>query len=239
MTIAERFQDAWTEVGSTGDAGPELLPVRLARACLRVIPASGAGISVMNGLRVPIGASDHASALAERVQSTTGEGPCLLAHSSRRPVLATEKVIAQTWPAFHGELVRQTPFRSAASVPLSIGSANLGELDFYYERPDDVTGLSLRDAGLVADQVSTALARAPSVVSSFGVREPYWLSGPKAQDRMLVWQAIGRTSVALSLDADDALSLLRAHAFATDRDLDQVAADIVSGEVPTGALYGQ
>jgi len=115
----------------------------------------------------------------------------------------------------------------------------MGALDLYFERPDEVSALSLGDAGIVADQISVALSAAPSVVSSYGVREPAWLSAPAARDRLRVWQAIGRISVALAIDADDALAVLRAHAFANDRDLDDVAADVVSGRLLSAALYGQ
>jgi hypothetical protein len=45
MTIAERFQAALDVVDDPGLAGPELLPVRLARACARVLPVDDVGLS--------------------------------------------------------------------------------------------------------------------------------------------------------------------------------------------------
>lgn len=235
MSVAEQFQVAWTE-SSTGDGSPELLPDRLSRACVDVLAVRGAGISVMDVLRVPVGASDHTAAAAERLQSTTGEGPCLFAHASQRAVIATETAISQQWPAFYVEFVGRTPYRSAASLPLAIGRAGLGALDLYFQRADDVEHLDLADAVAVADQISAVMSGAPSLVSQYGVREPAWLSSAAARERLRVWQAIGRIGVALALPSADALSMLRAHAYVAGRDLDDVAADVVSGELPTDAL---
>ena len=46
MTIAGRFQEALTETEEPGLGGPELLPVRLARAAARMLEVDGAGLSL-------------------------------------------------------------------------------------------------------------------------------------------------------------------------------------------------
>lgn len=209
----------------------------LARACVQVLSVAGASISVMEGLRIPVGASDRHAAIAEQVQSSVGQGPCLDAHRNRCPVVATEASIRDRWPAFYVEFVARTPYRSVVSVPLTIGPAELGALDLYLERSQDAALLSLNDAAVVADQISTAMNDAPWAMTWFGIREPTWLSGSAAQRRMTVWQAIGRISAALSLDAGDATALLRAHTYAAGRDIDDVAADVVCGLLPTDALW--
>jgi hypothetical protein len=236
MSVAEQFYAAWTEVAAADSDGPELLPVRLARACVQVLPVAGAGISVMDTLRVPVGASDPLASVAESLESTAGEGPCLVAHASRRPVVATETSIRQIWPAFYAELTARTPYRSVASVPLAVGAQRLGAIDFYFECSEDAAELRLAEACVVADEVSAAMGHAPAVMTDFGIPAPSWLSAASAQARLRVWQAIGRVSVALLLDVPDALSLIRAHAYTAGRDLDDVAADLVSGELPTDAL---
>src|SRR6185437_11302048 len=77
--IARQFHEAWQAAGRQ-DGGLELLPVRLAQACVAVLPVSGAGISLLyDDFRVPLGASDDAASCAEQLQFTTGEGPCLQA----------------------------------------------------------------------------------------------------------------------------------------------------------------
>ena len=48
-TVADQFLAAWSAIHDPATAGPELLPVRLARACVAVLPVDGAGLSVLNG----------------------------------------------------------------------------------------------------------------------------------------------------------------------------------------------
>lgn len=99
--------------------GPELLPARLMRAAAAVLPVAAAGISAFSKLRhrVPLGASDDTAALAERLQFTVGEGPCLAAHTDQRAVVATAEVMSRCWPAFHLELTGRTPYRAIVSIP--------------------------------------------------------------------------------------------------------------------------
>jgi hypothetical protein len=51
-----------------------------------------------------------------------------------------------------------------------------------------------------------------------------------------VWQATGVAAVALGLDVVDTLTVLRAHAFATGRVVDDVADDIVEGRLDPAEL---
>ena len=64
MTIAERFSSALAEVTDPSLAGPELLPVRLSRACARTLSVEDASLSLVDASqqRIPLGAS---SAVAE------------------------------------------------------------------------------------------------------------------------------------------------------------------------------
>src|SRR5687767_13369872 len=94
MTLASRFDAAVAAAAAEdGDeAGLHLLPGRLARAAVRVLPVDGAGISVHAGAagRTPLGASSSVAALAERLQFTTDQGPCMQAHADRQPVFVVE-----------------------------------------------------------------------------------------------------------------------------------------------------
>jgi hypothetical protein len=76
--------------------GPELLPTRLMKAAAAVLPVAAAGISIFisSGHRVPLGASDDTAALAERLQFTSGEGPCLSAHATNRATWVTNAQMA-------------------------------------------------------------------------------------------------------------------------------------------------
>ena len=77
VAIEERLLAAYRGAESAGLVGPELLPVRLAMACAQVLPVAGVGISVFGSadMRIPVGASNAAAVVAERLQFTAGEGP--------------------------------------------------------------------------------------------------------------------------------------------------------------------
>src|ERR1700709_817985 len=132
MSLADRFDAVVTAEGA---AFPEieLLPVRLARACVQVLPVAGAGLSALAhpDLRLPIGASDDVAGYVERLQFTYGEGPCLHAYATGRPQLVTARELQQRWPELHRELTAVTPFHAVASLPLWEDSIRIGALDLY------------------------------------------------------------------------------------------------------------
>lgn len=57
--------------------------------------------------------------------------------------------------------------------------------------------------------------------------EPDWLNSDAASRRKRVWVAIGIVNVELDLNSTDALAVLRGHAYAHDRTLDNLAHDLV------------
>jgi hypothetical protein len=232
--IARQFQEAWQAAGRQ-DGGPELLPVRLAQACVAVLPVSGAGISLFyDDFRVPLGASDDAANCAERLQFTTGEGPCLQAVRHGDTVLAGPEQILDCWPEYGQELFARTPYDAVISLPLKITAQAAGALDLYLTEAPMLSRLSLADATAVQAQVSTAFRLCRETTEAeqnpSGVPEPAWLHGPSAQDRTHVWIAMGMVTSRYELGAADALALLRAHAYGTGSTLDQLAGELISGE---------
>ncbi|MGY1713312.1 GAF domain-containing protein [Geodermatophilus sp. SYSU D01106] len=216
---------------------PELLPERLARACARVLPVDGAGIGLFfaDGRRLPLGASDPAAAAAERLQFTVGAGPCLSAHAEGRPQVADEASIRSRWPAFYDALVTNTPIRGVISLPLEDELRGLGVLDLYTVPPTDVGALGLAEALEIGAEVA-ATFRTHDRATRRLVDGPVWLDAPAAGRRSVVWQAMGCLNSGLGLDSTDALSLLRAHAFANGGDLDDLARRIIDGELPLESL---
>ena len=224
--------------GQDGPPEVELLPVRLARACAAVLPVAGAGISALAhpDLRLPIGSSDDVAAYAERLQFTYGEGPCLFAYTAGRPQLITESHLQQTWPELHREIRSVTPFRSVVALPLYEPSirTRIGALDLYLATPSTLEPDQLADALLVADRIGQILSgtgmynSAAQQQIAFRVHQEH--TDPLAR-RILVWKAMGLLNVHLLVTAPDALALLRARAYATDKLVDDIAHDIVTHRI--------
>ena len=234
---AHRFAHALEQLPPPELRGPEMLAVRLARACVAALPVDGAGLSIhdMQGMRTPIGASDHTASQAERLQFTHGAGPCLRAHDDGVAIAFDESDIARNWPDLHDALVAVTRFRRGLSGPLLPPLGPLVVLDLYVRDPATLPDTDRED---VAD-VTIALTRA-MVAAALGAPATQgqrgWWDGPDALRRARVWQATGMVNVAFDLDTEDALALLRAHAFATDRVVDDVADDLVRGRLSLDEL---
>ncbi|MEP7179566.1 MAG: hypothetical protein ABI775_10780, partial [Pseudonocardiales bacterium] len=189
MSVLSSLATACAEVTYPEVSGAAMLPVRLAMALTRALPVDAAGISVLDDLRVPLGASSLDAELAERLQVTVGDGPCIAAYNLGYPVTATQEQIACTWPIYFDLLIPQTPIRSVASLPLQTPTYRLGAVDLYWFSPDGVASLPMATALELADEVAAILLPAPQVLTLDAVIAPGWVMAPAAQRRMQVWQA--------------------------------------------------
>jgi hypothetical protein len=109
--------------------------------------ASGVGLSVMaaDGLRGITAASDPASERIEELQFLLGEGPCIDAFATRRPVLVLSLADGAThrWPVY-APAAYADGVRPVFAFPLQVGAALLGVLDVFRARPGSLSGEELR-----------------------------------------------------------------------------------------------
>lgn len=230
MSISEAFGAAFARASHIGGGGAELLPDHLTQACADVLPVAGVGLSLFSGsIRVPLGASDAASAQAERLQFTTGEGPCFHAHLTAATVRVNEAEMASRWPLFHSELLAKTLVRSIIAVPLGPPLTGLGTVDLYFHDSRAADATDLHDVATVVGRMASLLVDGIQLPSPTApeLRPPGWLSRPM-DDRSEVVVAVGMLNVALDLTSQEALDVLRGHAFATDSTLDATAHDVVT-----------
>ena len=231
MTIAERFASALAEVDDPALIGPELLPVRLGRACARALSVEDAGLSLVDASqqRIPLGASSDVAEVAERLQFTVGAGPCMTAQETRHPVFAVEEDLRRRWPVFSELLFGATPFRAIVALPLQPALAGAGAIDLYFRRSTEVLALDVFEAVAVGELVTSALSDA-AVWSAWSPAEgPDWLHGAVPQRRAAVWESMGKLSVELEVSAPAALDLLRANAYGRGVTVDDVAEEFLSG----------
>lgn len=238
--LDDRYLSAVAAILDREQPRETLLPAVLAASCVAVLPVAGAGLSVADVLRVPLGASDDTAGRAERLQTTLGEGPCLTAMETGQPLVAGLASMQSRWPLFHAALLEQTPYRSVASLPLSDGNHVFGALDLYSVSPDAdpfLTDEQVRSD--IADQIGVILSVAPvSSVSWSDEPVASWLGGPDVERRMSVWRAVGILVASADLDQSDALAVLRGYAFAHQVTLDQVAQRLADGTITPAAVAG-
>jgi hypothetical protein len=233
VTIAGRFAAALDGSADPDLAGPELLPVRLARACARTLSVDDAGLSLVDSAqqRVPLGASSDVAEVAERLQFTVGAGPCMTAQETRQPVFAVEDDLRRRWPVFTELLVASTPFRAVVALPLQPALSGAGAIDLYFRTSEEVLDLDVFEAMAVGELVTSALSDA-AVWSEWSPAEgPEWLQGPVPRRRAAVWEAMGKLCVDLQISAPAALDLLRAHAYGSGRTVDDLAEQLLAGQL--------
>jgi hypothetical protein len=143
-----------------GQGGTAGLLRRVCKAAVQTLSGSGAGVTVMtdDGGRGVGAASDPGSARLEELQFTLGEGPCVDAYASRRPVLVPDLAdgAMARWPAY-APTVHEQGVQAVFAFPLQIGAARLGVLDVFRDRAGALTADELWHAVLLADATVAAL----------------------------------------------------------------------------------
>jgi GAF domain len=207
--------------------GTSSLPACLAAACVRSLPVSGAGLALMtdDGPAGTLAATDGAAKQLEELQFALGEGPCVDASRTGRPVLQPD--LARTaplrWPGFCSGAL-ESGVRAVFAFPLRVGAIRLGVLDLYRDEAGPLTTAELAEALSFADAATLLLLHAQAGTAAPG-------AFPVLDDRAEVHQATGVVSVQAAVGLAEALVLLRARAFADHRALGDLARDVLSGTV--------
>ena len=213
-----------------------LTPAVLARAITEVLPVDGASLSSMvQVLRLPLGASGDAAARAEELQTSLGEGPCLEAAEARAAVVADHDDLMTSWPHYAEELTARTPFRAVAAIPLMApGRGVFAALDLYSTDPrlSDQLDLAQLDQHLAAPVAALLHVFVEQVgdVDNPDVLPDWYQTATRR--RLYVWIAIGMVMAKRPGPVAEALSLLRAHAYTLDRTIDDLAEDLVNRRLP-------
>lgn len=186
--------------------------------------------AVISTLGLPMGsqtvcASTKLGARIDEIQIDLGEGPSWEALRTRRPVAASD---LQTrggllWPGAWAAL-RELDLGSLYAFPLFVGAVGIGSVAVYSTVARELSGADIAGlSGLAVIVSGTLLARALSrleMTDDAAADEPY--------SRREVHQATGMVAARNGTGVDDALMLLRGHAFGAGRSVRDVAADVIA-----------
>ncbi|MFD2082437.1 ANTAR domain-containing protein [Actinopolymorpha cephalotaxi] len=208
-------------------------PLRVCQAGVEALPIDGAAITMMTALdrQEPVCASDEVAGRIDELQFTLGEGPCMEAFASGRPVIIPDlqERIDRRWPVFSLHAQR-TAARGLYVLPLQLGAIKVGVMDLY----------SLVPGGLPLRALTNALRMADAAMWTLLDRRGEDHGGPLGHDaevmygltdlplhRAEIHQATGVILAQANVSAEQALAMLRAYAFANERPIDEVARDVV------------
>lgn len=218
---------------------------RICQVCVAAVPVAGAAISVMadaNRRDVLYSTDAHATEL-EELQFGLGEGPCVAAFASGRPVLVADLDATPDprWPMFAAAARARTPARAAYAFPLQIGAIAIGILDLYRVEPGLLTPMQLAAALLVADTALWSMLDLRAHPDRNAGAEPddgydKWAGADGwplvlHRDHIVVYQATGMVIAQAGVSVEAALATLRAYAFAHDRTLHEIATEVVAGQL--------
>ncbi|MGW2726187.1 GAF and ANTAR domain-containing protein [Streptomyces sp. NPDC001494] len=233
-----RVSDALAAAARAVRDDPQRMPEALCKACVRLLPVTGASVSISGGRGVQVTwcASDRVAARLAELQYTLGDGPCQTALDQGTPVIAADLTAGRDtrrWPVFAHEAAGLGVL-AVFSLPLGVSGAAVGTLDLHCDQVGGLSEPDLRTALWVRDAVTYALmsvqpAQGTDDEAEEGVAS--WLEASEA-DHTEVYQAVGMVMVQIEVDPEQALDRMRARAFAEGRTVSQVARDVLARKLP-------
>lgn len=190
---------------------------RLCTAGVSILGAAGGALTLQYGTdtRVTVCATDETAAQLEDLQDVLGEGPGPTAYGTGRQVEAVVPSADDArWPEFAAAAAGAFGSFRLCAIPVRPDSDVLGVLTCHQSAELNLP----EDAGVrqfIADAIGVALLRDPEAYAGD-------TSGPWST-RAVIHQATGMVVAQLRVPPEDALALLRAHAFAHDVSLSEVA----------------
>ncbi|MBN0047628.1 GAF and ANTAR domain-containing protein [Streptomyces actuosus] len=170
--------------------------------------------------------TDRAAASMEDLQITVGEGPCVDAWETRRPVLTAdldEPEVADRWPGF-ASLARAAGVRAVFAFPLQVGAVRLGTLSLYRRQPGRLGQDETRDAILLS---AIAVDQLLALSEGAGASDPQEIG--VGEDSLKIYQATGMVAAQLGVGIEEAFARLRGRAFSEGRPLSHVAGGVLEG----------
>ena len=202
---------------------------RLCRFAAEELGLAGAAVTLVPtaGAHAVSAASDPATRQHEDEQFGVGEGPTQDVFSSQRPVEVTdlERTGADRWPGY-APAASAAGVRAVVALPLHVGAVTFGVLTLSCPKPRVFDRTQMRTARRFAEL-------ATELLMDNSMSEPAVGLDPDHHAAMAthghIYQAQGMTMVDLGVSLPDALARMRAHAYATEQDLADLATDIIAG----------
>jgi transcriptional regulator with GAF, ATPase, and Fis domain len=189
---------------------------------VRLLAASAAGVLLADPrgeLRVAAASSGQAG-LLELFQLQNDQGPCLDCFRTGQPVTAADLTVpSQQWPRF-AQAATKSGFRSVQALPMRLRDQVIGALNLFRGEPGPFDLAELRIGQALADVATIGLLHQQNVRRRETLAEQLQAA---LNSRVAIEQAKGKLAERLSIDMDQAFSMLRAHARSSSQRLTDVA----------------
>jgi hypothetical protein len=228
----QRSAAVWAAINARArDDGKPVSLDTVCLICVQVLRAQGVSVALNDRLMgyEPVCASGSGAYGLMDLHVTLGEGPGCDALAGDRPVLVgdlAEDGMQRRWPMFAPAAV-QAGVRAIFAFPLLLGAISVGVLEISRAGPGWLMPQEAADALVFAD--AALLVQVQQLATPDGAAgEPKELRWGAAERWAEVHQATGMVAVQSRTDLSAAFVRLRAHAFADERSLLEVARDVVA-----------
>ena len=176
--------------------------------------------------RMTVCSSDSVAGRLEGLQFDLGEGAQWEVMKTGMPVLSADLSPRATasWQVF-GDAAARLGAAALFAFPLAMGAVTVGVINLFRTTPGALDVRMLALARSLTNQVAGAAVKA-TICSAEAKVAPE--AAGTATMRPKVHQATGMILVQLEISATEAFSLLRGHAFASSRTMEDVATDVVA-----------
>lgn len=191
-----------------------------------VLEVASAGVTLMSARHnSPVCHSDERSLVLGELQFSLGEGPSLDAFTQHEAVSEPdlEHALPARWPVFTITAL-ELGTRGVFALPLNAGQRCIGVLTLYNDVAGALTPDQQADGLVVADTVARSMLETQSRNETDLLADD--LDDPGGH-RAEIHQASGMVAVQLGIKVADAEARLRAHAYALNRSVVDIARDIV------------
>ena len=226
-----RLQDQYadhlsTSLGRSGEREGKPAFIDAVAAAIGIPSAAVILLAAERGEGV-IAASDATARAAYDLEFVLGEGPTHSAIADGQSIQLAGTALVGRWSRY-GPAVARLGVQALLVVPLQ-PPARLGAVCAYASQPA-ISEQAAMAAGAIADALPLTLAQdAPGARPDDGV--PALPLFGEADFPAVVHQAAGMVSAHCGCGITDAFALLRARAFSTGRPAEEIAADVVRGEL--------
>ncbi len=208
----------------------------LCTVAVNELAMSGAVVSLMatsgdspGHLGAIVTSSSERVRLVEELEFSLGEGPGRDAFLTSRPVLTPDLARAVgRWPGY-APAACAAGSHAVFAFPMHVGAMRFGVLSLHMSRSRSLTPHEIATSLRVTDLATDMVLDCFPFVTDLGASELPQLGVDRLRDQ--VYQAQGMVMVQLGVSLPEALARLRAHAFASDQDLADLAADVLAARV--------
>ena len=201
------------------------LSLRMCEASVGILGVQGGSFTLAyaDAQRVTLCATDEKAAQLEDLQEVFGEGPSYTAYLERSiQRLVVDGAADSRWPLL-GEAVKQAMASCTIyAIPMKPGPQTMGVATFYQQQPHPLL-IDEPTTQLLVDAVAVALVKDPDVLD-----DDRYAKADSWNSRARIHQATGMVMAQLRLTPDDAMALIRAHAYAHRQTLNAISDDIIA-----------